>query len=752
MVDSSRINVIFYLFRSRERDGGNESAQCQRPFPRREDVGFYSFTDMPEAITDPVRSTAPMKTVALAAALAVALWLSSAVLAAIFAPIVFERDISLLDSGFYEKNKTFRADPDDRKIPPQLPGPLDGWAGGEQKEIELPIDFDSPVRVTIYIMESHDSAPPALEIARGKATTRKTVPKGGGRIAGLWADEGTRSCLVATLPASEGADDRRLVIRSVQGSWAAIERVVVRPKVGSLSITALLAALALGFFFFKEVARHPWAGSVVRKARAGVDNVGALLFPAFATPGRAAVAVFIVMSIGAWFVRGSLVPYSADGPEKHYMLGGDEPEYMLAAHSLAFDGDLNLYNNVKSGVGKTLFNMPDYPPAFHGSLKNFQRFAPRMKDVDPEEWKEKQLLIHRPGLSALISPAAFFPEKMRWWSYFIVSVAWAALLAVGVWALLADGMKPWPVLAIALAMGLSPPSIFYTSQASPDSVFPLMAMAAALLLRRPTPARVVAASALLAALPWFSDRAIPSAFILGLAALALAPRWHWKTVSLVILGFSAVALMRYYYVRFGVPWPVYHSPRSPISLSTAHLGLLSALLGMDRGILFQAPVFALAIPAFWSWLREGKGKTVGAALGISILLTLALISAAYPDNTGGVGPAGRFNMALLWLSFPALAAWMETGPRPRALWIMGMFLAAGLAQTIFLIGEPGKWFVTHHPMFTFRWMGDLADLFPQTPGAAIGSNATMAAWGLFFAVCAVVCMSFGALGQQKRIS
>ncbi|MDH5510149.1 MAG: hypothetical protein OEZ32_07305 [Nitrospinota bacterium] len=676
----------------------------------------------------------------LAAAMILAMGLSKGALQAIFAPLVFQRDIALLDSGFFESNQSFHADMGSRKIPPQLPGPQDVWAGGEPKEIVLPLPFSTGARMTIYFLESHDSAPPVLEIiAEGADAIRVSVPKGGGRIAGLWAEEGTRSSIKVSIPA--GTDgNRELIIRSGEGSWAAPERIVIRQRAHVVSIAALILAVALAWYLMFLLLREPWVRRLGQRGSAVINSFGAAISPVVSTPTRAAFVMFTIGFGAMWIARDALIPFGAQGQGKFYMLGGDEPEYMLGAYSLAHDGDLNLFNNVKSGVGKELFNLPNYPPSFHGSLKHYQKFAPAMKSTDPAKWKERQLLIHRPGASALIIPAAFIPEKMRWWSYFIISLTASALLAWAMFILMADGMRAWPILIIGGALFLSPPTIFYGSQVSPDSVFPLMAMVAALLLRRPGPARVVAASALLAALPWFSDRAIPPAFILGLAALAIAPGWRWRTACLSILGASAVGLMFYYHHRFGVPWPMYHSSRSPVSGLTAHLGLLSTLLGMDRGILFQAPIFLLAAPAFWQWGRYGRDRVLFVALGLSLLFTLALIAAAWPDNSGGVGPAGRFNMALIWLSFPALAAWVETCMRPRAAWIMAIFLAAGAAQTALLIGQPWRWFVGHHPLFTYRWAGDLVDYFPNLSIFDAESLSAAAAWGACFLLCAVACV------------
>jgi hypothetical protein len=541
------------------------------------------------------------------------------------------------------------------------------------------------------------------------------------------------------------------VIRSAEGSWVAMERIEIRVAPGSIWYAALLAAVALAIVTWRLAMRDPWVIGAWGAFRSTVMAVGSMLAPVVATPGRMALAAFVIGFAALSAEREALIPHGAEGEAKYYLLGGDEPEYMLGAYSLAHDLDLNLRNNIQSGIGKTLFNKENYPHPLHGSLWHFRRVAPAMARANEAEWRERQLLIHRPGLSALIAPAAFAPERMRWWAYFMVSLATCAFFAAALTALAAEGPAPGTVFLAGMAMFLSPPTLFYGNQAFPDPVFPLMAALAAALLLRPTPARALGAALLTVAAPWFSDRAIPAAAAMGVAAIILAPGTRWRVVAALILGAGAIPLILYYMDRFGVPYPVYHGVRSPVTLTSIPQGALTALLGVERGILFQAPVFILAAPALWSWWARGGQRALCAAVGISIALTLILIASAYPDNTGGVGPAGRFNLSLIWLSFPALVMWINGGMTARGRWILGLFLAAGLAQSFLLAGEPWRWFSQSHPLFTFRWARAQAAWFPDLSEFTGASLMTAGVWGVFFAAAAWACLGGGEREKERAI-
>ena len=674
-----------------------------------------------------------------------AFWASSDLLRSVFTPVMYERDFALLESGFFESHNRFESDPQTRIIPPQLPGPQDSWAGGEPKEIILQVPVASRARLWIYLMESHDLAPPALEIFDGaKLAAHLEVPKGSGLDTGKWDEYGTRSTLKVSLPPWSGEGPRKITIRSVAGSWMAIERIEIRPISSGASRAALAGGLALLLLAAMSARKDPLIQRTMGAVCGLIEAGNRAIAPYICTGPKIAIVTFVVGFSILSLLRERLVPFSAPAPEKFWRLAGDEPEYMMGANSLAHDGDVDLRNDIASGVGEIIIGLSDYPPAYHGSLEHFKSFAPGMAGVEKDTWGDRQLLVHRSGLSALIAPAAYYPDKMRWVAYLIVSASASALLAIALGFLVADGLAPGPLFLLGMGIFLSPPTIFYGNQASPDSVFPLMAALVAALLWKPTAARTIAAAMVVAAMPWFSDRAIPSGLALGLAALMLAPGARTRGVVLGVFTFGSALLISYYFDRFGTFHPVYHGVRSPVTMESLPKGLLSALLSANRGVLFQAPIFILMAPALWRWWKSGQNPVLLAAVGGGVFLTLALIAGAYPDNSGGVGPAGRFNMALVWLAFPALAAWMQAGISRPGKWILGLFLAAGLAQTALVGWAPWRWFTNTHPVFTYRWARDIAGVFPDLSMFDAASLRLTAIWALIFLVSAALSAGAGA--------
>ena len=666
----------------------------------------------------------------------------------VFNPVLLERDISMLDSGFFEKHKRFNADISEGVIPPQLPGPMDSWAGGEPKEIAFLIPFFSgDASIVIKFLESHDSAPPLLEIvAGGKTVSRLQVEKGGGKGPGLWNEEGTRSRVETVIPGAMLEKDKRVVIRSAEGSWVALESVIVRcsPSIFSYAAWPLMfLALSVALWLVVE-----YPAKLFEPVNLASNEEVQMYGRWISTPARLGAVTFIVCFFAMAGAREVLVSHGAAGPQRHWMLGGDEPEYMIGALSLWQDGDLNIRNQVKSKEGEKATGLKDYPNEYHGSLRHIKKFAPAMKGANEEDWKGRQVLIHRPGISAVIAPASMAPEKMRWWAYLMVSSVVCLLLSACLAVLAHDGHRSATLFAIGLAMALSPPTFFFANQVYPDPVFSLALALAAVLLNSPSFTRVALAALLVAFLPWFSDRAILPAAALGLAALYMAPDGKSRWTALGIMAAGATLLASYYYSRFGVPYPVYHGVVNPVALGDIPKGLLTMMLDVKRGILFQAPVFILAPLAFMAWWRNGKARPAAAALGCGLGLTMFLVGATWPENTGGAGPAGRYNLALVWLAFPAMAMWPANRMSRIAKWIMGLFLAFGVIQSALLVMWPVSWFSVSHPLFAIRFARANGDILPDLDKFT-GQSLTLAAvWGVFFIAAAILAHIGGDRGSR----
>lgn len=103
-------------------------------------------------------------------------------------PLVLRPDTRMADAGFWADNKRLHVSPFDNTIPYQLPGPLDAaWAGEGPKEFTFGVNFSPPFTIVLSFIESHESAPPALEISLdGRPLEKIQVEKGGGRPTPMW--------------------------------------------------------------------------------------------------------------------------------------------------------------------------------------------------------------------------------------------------------------------------------------------------------------------------------------------------------------------------------------------------------------------------------------------------------------------------------------------------------------------------------------------------------------------------------------
>ncbi len=176
--------------------------------------------------------------------------------------ITYHSDQSMKEGRFWNGRQTFRVDPKTNVIPVQLPGPLDGWGGGEQKEIVLGTKQTGKQRLTITFLDSHEAAPPVIQVtARGKELGRFRVKAGSGKAHAHWAASGVRSEFSVAIPAELLDDDGAgITIRTVEGSWAAIKQITLQRYIpGWVKILTLLGVIALlAMFIWRATSKRLW--------------------------------------------------------------------------------------------------------------------------------------------------------------------------------------------------------------------------------------------------------------------------------------------------------------------------------------------------------------------------------------------------------------------------------------------------------------------------------------------------------------
>lgn len=276
---------------------------------------------------------------------------------------------------------------------------------------------------------------------------------------------------------------------------------------------------------------------------------------------------------------------------------GDEPHHLLTAESIVSDRDLDLRDEYAARVYRDWY---PYLLERRGRLTNGQANEPTAA-----------------GFALLIAPAYAIggPTAVQ------LLLAAIAALAFVLGAALARRIVPEPWAGgAALACGLSPPALAYSTSVTPElTAGALLAVAAlwALKIRELPRIRWIAGAALaLGALPWLGLQFI----VAGLVVAAAMLRWLKRRargfallVEIEVLLFSGVMFVTINEQLYGGFTP------AAAALPGDRLGDLSAgdladraprLVGLwlDRsyGVLTWAPVIALAFSALWLLWRSHR--------------------------------------------------------------------------------------------------------------------------------------------------
>ncbi len=327
-------------------------------------------------------------------------------------------------------------------------------------------------------------------------------------------------------------------------------------------------------------------------------------------PTLFALPVFLL----SWLIYSLVPPYVM----QTWKITGDEPHYLLAAHSLAYDGDLDLKNNYLNG---------DHKPFYFGFLD------PHIKEQADGKW----LLAHDIGLPALIAPAYAFGGRLGVMRFFAFV---GAILAAQMFLLGWEVSGRWQGGALAwLAMAFSAPLALYIFQIYPEMVGGLVVLwSTRQILSTPSwlnPNNINPDSGLphlgfwnlefgllkfgllafaLALLPWLSGRYLP--LMLFLVALLVWKQWPRRALWLSVGGIALLSLAIYLAVNFalfGGPTPSTTASGNAVSAGFSNVagqqigrGLAGWLFDQQRGLLVYGPVLIVAffgLPHLWRLRR-----------------------------------------------------------------------------------------------------------------------------------------------------
>lgn len=292
---------------------------------------------------------------------------------------------------------------------------------------------------------------------------------------------------------------------------------------------------------------------------------------------------------------------------KTWKITGDEPHYLLAAHSLAYDGDLDLKNNYLDG---------DHRGFYSGGFLDAH-----IRQQPDGAW----LLTHDIGLSILIAPAYRLGGRRGVVQFFAVVGAW---LAAQMFLLGAETTGKWWAGALSsAALSFSAPLCLYVFQIYPEMIGGALTLWA---MRTATDSASwgqphadnnsgseYMLPLVLAALPWLSGRYVP----IALAVAAVAVLWHRRRKAMIIatavpvlISIAAYLASNFYF--FDSLTPATTSAGSAVTAGFGNVaapqigrGLAGWLFDQQRGLLLYGPILMVAIfglPQLWS-ARGSRG-------------------------------------------------------------------------------------------------------------------------------------------------
>ncbi len=424
---------------------------------------------------------------------------------------------------------------------------------------------------------------------------------------------------------------------------------------------------------------------------------------------------------GLWLIR----PW-APRFYQHRFIGGDEPEILLLTHSLAMDGDYNLYNN-RLYNHRQKFLIPS-EESLDGTAEDAARKAARFgagaPQNTPEYWRQRRYNMYRPGLGLLLAPGYKLGFQWGKHHFYGVALTLALMLTISMVNLHALVLRATAsrgaALLTALVAGLSPPLLFYSVSVYPDPLCAALLIFAVRVLydawrnRRDAGVRpstgASAAFALSAAyLPAIHEKMFGFSALLLIAFFVLArPRWRGALTVLALVALSAALQSRYYRTVYGTWLPPYvHA--EPFRLANLRQGALGLLLDRYRGLAPMTPWCWMGLAGLAVWLRR---ESAFAWLPAVLMIGFWIATGSFLGWYGGACPQPRYVtliLPLFGIGAGLLWAWRRSpGIRAALLGLGAMGILQGLGGLLFADQK------------LYRGGSLLGDLFPNyfTPSAA----------------------------------
>ena len=311
----------------------------------------------------------------------------------------------------------------------------------------------------------------------------------------------------------------------------------------------------------------------------------------------------------------SLLLYSSSAVWICHKMGptGDEPHYLMLAHSLLVDHDVDLYNN---------YQQKDYRYFFEGELQPHSF----------EYGKEGTLhSVHNVGFPLMILPAYWIGGRLG--AALFVSLT-GALLAVSMFSLGYDfsGSMTWALITSCVAFA-TVPLVPYASQIYaeiPSALLITVSFRWAWNFQEDDNLTPLLLGLVVAFLPWLHVKYLVACVALLLLAsvrfcrLGLKKRWALMSLGPFLMSLAVLSL--FFWRWYGSPLPnaQYAAVPGTISFQRIPRALIGWFLDQEYGILLYSPVYLVALAGviLALWRRETRFLSIVVVFGSLYVVNL----------------------------------------------------------------------------------------------------------------------------------
>lgn len=402
-----------------------------------------------------------------------------------------------------------------------------------------------------------------------------------------------------------------------------------------------------------------------------------------------------------------LMPWQAE----HRQVDGDEPYYLLLAHSLAHDFDADLANNY--------------------TAEDWRRFVSRKIEPQPGDPQGPNGEIY--SRHNMLLPLLLVPTYLvagRWGAMVFITVCAAALAWMILRLARRGGASPSAALLAYAILAFSPPLLVYTYQIwieIPAALMVIMAFDRIQLMRLGGRRKdVLVLVALLVLMPLMKLRL--GLVALPLAALAVYRLRPPRSTVLLLLGSLLAAfggILTYNQLRYGNLLKMHRLGELNLyasSLAEYARGGVGMFYDAAFGLFPSAPIWLLLIPGLWLLVRRTPGLQRSVDTLDLAVVTLPYLLTLWPrfEWYGAWSPPFRYPLVFLPLLALVLVPLLELRHRPGMRLLVSALAALTFILTVIWVVVPGWTYnfangTTHLlDQAGARLNADVARLFPST--------------------------------------